>query len=413
MAQFHQEKRRRYTPEVLPSGLVGAGAPRNQETELMKKNILAMAVLAACASTASAQTSVTIYGVLDAGVTHINNDGSATDRTNVEAGQMQTSRWGFRGTEDLGGGMKARFGLEGTLLNDVGSAGVNTGSPAAGSASSTALFDREATVGVSGGFGSIDIGRQNILGIGSVGLADPMGLAFAANSPNVLFGAMNFGAVYGGFGANGAGNSALRQSNSIKYVSPTFAGFGFGLMRAFGEQGDDIQRGSYQGASAFYNAGPIGVAGAYARMKNGTNTDLLTSYGVGLKYTMARAVIKGTYIANEVDSSNRTISVAGIGADIPLAPAFTLTAAVYNTKRYGDFGADVDSQQYHLIGRYALSKRSTAYAAYTRANTSNVLPANTGTLAGFASGDINLAQGIVTAGSDSANRFTVGVMHFF
>lgn len=375
----------------------------------MKKNILAMAVLAACASTASAQTSVTIYGVVDAGVTYYNNDGSAGDRTTVEAGQMQTSRWGFRGTEDLGGGLKARFGLEGTLLNDVGSAGVNSGSPA-GTTSSTALFDREATVGVSGNFGSIDIGRQNILGIGSVGLADPMGLAFAANSPNVLFGALNFGAVYGGFGANGAGNSALRQTNSVKYVSPTFGGFGFGLMRAFGEQGDDIQRGSYQGASAFYNAGPIGVAGAYARMKNATNTDLLTSYGVGAKYTMARAVIKGTYIANEVDSTNRKISVTGIGADIPLAPAFTLTAAVYNTKRYGDFGRNADSQQYHAIGRYALSKRSTAYAAYTHANTSDVV---VGTPAAFAAGEINLAQGIVTGGSDSANRFTVGVMHFF
>lgn len=374
----------------------------------MKKNILALAVLAACMSTASAQTSVTIYGLVDAGVTHVTNDGPTGDRTTVEAGQMQTSRWGFRGTEDLGGGMKARFGLEGTLLNDTGVAGVNTGAPA-----TTSLFDREATVGISGGFGSIDIGRQNILGIGSVGLADPMGLAFAANSPNVLFGAMNFGAVYGGFGANGAGNSALRQSNSIKYVSPTFAGFGVAVMRAFGEQGAGIQRGSYQGASAFYNAGPFGAAGAYARMKNNLDTDLLTSYGIGVKYTMSQAVIKGTYIANEVDSTNRKITVLGVGADIPLAPAFTLTAAVYNTKRYGDFGPDEDSQQYHAIGRYALSKRSTVYAAYTRANTSDVVNLAAGTAAGFGAGIINLAQGVVAPGSDQANRFTVGVMHMF
>ncbi len=198
-----------------------------------------------------------------------------------------------------------------------------------------------------------------------------MGLAFAATSPNVLFGAMNFGAVYGAYGANGVGNSALRQTNSIKYVSPSFSGFGFGLMRAFGEQGNGIQKGSYQGASVFYNAGPIGVAGAYARMKNVTDTDMLTSYGVGVKYTLPMAVIKGTYIANKTDVSNRTISVLGVGVDVPVAPAMTVTAAVYNTKRYGDFGPDNDSQQYHLIGRYALSKRSTVYAAYTRANTSN------------------------------------------
>jgi len=369
----------------------------------MKKTILAMAVLAACMSTASAQTSVTIYGIVDAGLTHTTNDGPVGDRTTVDAGQMQTSRWGFKGTEDLGGGMKARFGLEGTLINDTGAAGVNTGTPA-----TTSLFDREATVGLSGAFGSIDIGRQNILGIGSVGLADPMGLAFAATSPNVLFGAMNFGAVYGAYGANGVGNSALRQTNSVKYVSPSFSGLGFALMRAFGEQGNGIQKGSYQGASVFYNLGPFGAAAAYARMKNVTDTDMLKSYGIGLKYTFSQAVLKGTYIANKVDSTNRKIAVFGLGVDVPVAPALTLTGAFYNTKRSGDLRDD--SQQYHAIARYALSKRSTAYAAYTRANTNSVV------IAAAAVGQpaaINLAQGIVAVGSDQANRFTVGVMHMF
>ena len=377
----------------------------------MKKTILAMAVLAACMSTASAQTSVTIYGIVDAGLAHVdNNNGSANDRTTVDAGVMQTSRFGLKGVEDLGGGMKARFALEGTLLNDVGSLGVNTGTPG-GTTNSTALFDREATVGISSNFGSIDIGRQNILGIGSVGLADPMGLAFAATSPNVLYGAMNNGAVYGGFGANGPGNSALRQSNSIKYVSPTFSGAGFALMRAFGEQAGGIQRGSYQGASVFFNQGPFGAAAAYARMKNSVNTDLLTSWGVGVKYTLPVAVLKATYITNEVDSNNRKIAVAGAGVDFPVAPALTLTGAFYNTKLSGP--RRDDSQQYHAIARYALSKRSTVYAAYSRANTDQVVSALTGTAAGIAAGNINLAQGIVAVGSDSANRFVVGVMHMF
>lgn len=377
----------------------------------MKKTILAMAVLAACMSTASAQTGVTIYGIVDAGLAHVdNNNGSAGDRTSVDAGLMQTSRWGLKGVEDLGGGMKARFALEGTLLNDVGGAGVNTGTPG-GTANSTALFDREATVGVSSNFGSIDIGRQNILGIGSVGLADPMGLAFAATSPNVLFGALNFGGVYGGFGTNGPGNSALRQSNSIKYVSPTMSGAGFALMRAFGEQAGGIQRGSYQGASVFFNKGPFGAAGAYARMKNNVNTDMLTSYGVGFKYTMPAAVLKVTYTGNEVDSNDRKITVLGAGVDVPVAPALTLTAAYYDTKLRGP--RRDDSQQYHAIARYALSKRSSVYAAYTRANTDQVVSPLTGTAAGIAAGNINLAQGIVSVGSDSANRFVVGVMHMF
>jgi len=372
----------------------------------MKKTILAMAVLAACMSTASAQTSVTIYGIVDAGLSHVDNAGSAGDKTSVDAGLMQTSRWGFKGVEDLGGGMKARFALEGTLSNDVGTAGVNTGTPA-----TTAMFDREATVGIGGAFGSIDIGRQNILGIGSVGLADPMGLAFAATSPNVLFGALNFGLAYGGFGTNGAANSALRQSNSIKYVSPTFSGAGFALMRAFGEQANGIQKSSYQGASVFYNAGPFGVAGAYARMKNNVNTDKLTSYGVGVKYTLPMAVLKGTYISNDVDSTNRKIAVLGFGVDVPVAPALTLTGAFYNTKLSGP--RRDDSQQYHAIARYALSKRSTVYAAYTRANTDQLVTAATVTQAGVDAGFVNLAQGIVSIGSDKANRVVAGVMHMF
>jgi predicted porin len=265
----------------------------------------------------------------------------------------------------------------------------------------TSLFDREATVGISGPFGSIDIGRQNILGIGSVGLADPMNLAFAATSPNVLFGGMNHAGVYGAYGANNGG-TALRQNNSIKYVSPLFNGFGFGLMRGFGEQPDNIQRSSYQGVSAFYNGpGPFGVAGAYARMKNATNTDLLTSYGIGMKYTTRPAIFKGTYIQNELDSTNRKISILGLGVDVPVAPALVLNGAFYNTRRSGDLRDD--SQQYIFIARYALSKRSTAYASYAHAATDSVVTAT----------QINLAQGVVAVGSDSANRFTVGLMHMF
>ncbi|MEN3277348.1 MAG: hypothetical protein V7631_3138 [Massilia sp.] len=362
----------------------------------MKKSIIAIAALGACMSTASAQTSVTLYGIVDAGLTHVTNDGAAGDRTTVEAGQMQVSRWGFKGVEDLGGGIKARFGLEGTLLNDTGAAGVGTGTP-----STTSLFDREAFVGLAGSFGSIDFGRQNILGIGSVGLADPMNLAFAATSPNVLFGAMNHAGVYGPYGANNGG-TALRQNNSIKYVSPMFAGFGFAVMRGFGEQPGDTQRSSYQGVSAFYNGGgAFGAAGAYARMKNATNTDLLTSYGIGLKYTTRPAVFKGTYIENELDSTGRKISVLGVGVDVPVSPLLVLNGAFYNTRRSGDLSDD--SQQYILIARYALSKRSTAYASYGHAATETAVSAT----------QINLAQGFVAVGSDSANRFTVGVMHMF
>jgi len=361
----------------------------------MKKHIIAMAALCACVSTASAQSAVTFYGIIDAGLTRLSNDGPQGDVTKVDTGQMQVSRWGIKGQEDLGGGMKARFGLEGTLLNDTGGAGVGYGTP-----SNTSLFDREATVGISSNLGALDIGRQNIVGIMSVGMADPLGLGFASSSPNVLFSAMNNAAVYGPYGANNGG-TALRQNNSVKYTSPVFSGFSFALMRAFGEQAGDAQKSSYQGGAALYNTGKLSVAGAYARMKNVTNTDLLTSHAYGIKYAFPAVTLKSTYSFNELRSTGRKIAVAGVGADVPVAPMFLVTAAYYHVKRSGDLKDD--AQQAILIGRYLMSKRTTGYVSIGHASTDSVVQAD----------QINLAQNFVAVGSDSANRFTMGIMHMF
>lgn len=361
----------------------------------MLKTITALAVLSAFATTASAQSSVTIYGIVDAGVAHIRNDGPAGDRTTVEAGQLQTSRWGFRGVEDLGNGLKARFGLEGTLFNDTGAAGVATGTP-----TTTSLFDREATVGLGGSFGSVDLGRQNNLAIGAVALADPLGISFAGTNPNILFTALNHAGAFGGFGANTAG-SALRQSNSIKYTTPNIAGLTFSAMHAFGEQAGSNDRNTYTGVSATYLAGPLGLTGSYAQATNALDTQTLKLAAVGARFSMKAAVLKATYSQSEVDATNRKISVLGVGVDVPLAPALTLTGAFYNTRHSGD--ASDDSQQYIAMAKYALSKRTTGYASYGRANTETVVNAT----------QINLAQGFVAVGSDSANRVTVGVMHSF
>ncbi|MGJ7918582.1 porin [Massilia sp. LXY-6] len=359
----------------------------------MKKTLIGLAVLGTCMTNAYAQSSVTIYGIIDAGVTHVTNDNAS--RTTLEAGQMQVSRWGFRGQEELGGNLKAIFDLEGTLLNDTGTAGVGTGTP-----STTSLFDREASVGLTGDFGTLTFGRQNILGVGSVGLADPMNLAFAATSPNVLFAAMNHSGVYGPFGANNGG-TALRQNNSVKYISPYFHHVGFALMRAFGEQPGSTDKSKYEGASAFYHTGPFGASAAYARMTDITGNAMLKSYALGLRYTGEKFAIRSTYSSNELNTTQRRISVFGIGVDLPVAPALTLTGAVYDTRHTGD--AHDNSQQYIAIAKYAFSKRSTGYVSIGRAVTDTVVSAT----------QINLAQGFVSVGSDSANRFTMGIMHYF
>ncbi len=177
---------------------------------MKKLTFVATAVLGLLSTAAMGQSSVTLYGIVDAAVVHTTNQLGGS-RSSIDAGQLATSRWGMRGSEDLGGGLKANFGLESTLVNDTGAAGN--------------LFDRQATVGLSGGFGSVNLGRQNILGVDSIGLADPLGLAHPGTNPNVAFSALNAGRLYGEYGTNGGVNQAqLRQNNSIKYLTPVFSG---------------------------------------------------------------------------------------------------------------------------------------------------------------------------------------------
>lgn len=362
----------------------------------MKKTIIALALLGGWTTMASAQSNVTVYGILDAGVTRISNDGAGGSPISIQAGQLATSRWGFRGSEDLGNGLKANFVLEGTLANDTGAFGSNFGTPA----TTTSLFDRQATIGLSGKFGSVDLGRQNSLNIGMAAVADPMGLSFAGTNPHVLFTSMNHAGVYGAYGSNGGG-TALRQNNSIKYATPSFGGLGFSLMRSLGERADSSQ-GTYNGVSAFFGAKAVTAAGYYSRMTNTTNNDELTNFGAGVKVTAGLATIKASYSSSEFDTANRKITVAGLGVDYPVQPNVVLTAAYYNTRHTGD--ADTASDQLNLIGKYALSKRSTLYASIGRATTDDVITATT---------LVNLAQGFVTVGSDSATRITAGVTHAF
>lgn len=380
----------------------------------MKKSLLAFAILGAFAATASAQSSVTIYGIVDAATVYTTNQ-TATGGSKIamDPGQLLTSRWGVKGSEDLGGGLKAIFNLEGTLFNDTGAAGAGFGGNVFNQGgNSSSLFDRLSWVGLSGDFGTVTFGRNNILGVDSVGLADPIGLAHAGSNPNVMFGGMNSGALYGGFGTN-QGGTALRQNNSIKYVSPITNGFGGALMYGFGEKAGDTGASSYMGASGFFTDGTNGAAVAYAKMKDFTNTATLTAWAAGAKYKVDPSfVLRATYAQDTVDgniviapfgnANNRKIKVVGLGVDYLMSPQTTITGAYYGTKRSGDLDGKAD--QYIGLVKYAFSKRTTAYASLTYAKAGSA-----------ALQDTSLALGIIgnLANQDHAVRTAVGILHAF
>ena len=386
---------------------------------MKKLTLVAGAVLTLVSTTSAlAQSSVTLYGIVDAAVSYTTKQNatpggpSVGSVTKIDAGQLATSRWGMRGSEDLGGGLKATFNLESTISNDTGAGGGAFGGNATTPVGSTtivqsnggtnpSLFDRAATVGVAGGFGALTLGRQNMLGVDAVAAVDPIGFSQPGINPNVSYSSLNNGALFSSFGSNDGG-AALRQNNSIRYALPAFSGFSGAAMYGFGEQLGNSSANSYFGLVGSFSAGPITASLGGSKLNNRTDSSKLTLAGGGLKYAISDAfAVKATYTQSKVDTTSRKIGVAGVGVDFMAAPGLTLTAAYYNTKRSGDF----DSKAQQLVGKvnYALSKRTSVYGLVTNEKVN--------------SGTQPVAQRvglIATAlGENSAARIAVGVFHSF
>ncbi|WP_039787798.1 porin [Herbaspirillum huttiense] len=223
----------------------------------MKKVLFAVAATGFAAS-AFAQSNVTIYGSLDAGVAYVSNLGGGSV-ARVDQGTMQPDRIGFRGTEDLGGNLKANFQLETGFYTDSGA------QPSAGN-----LFNRYSTVGLSGDFGSVTLGHM----------------------PDVVFDYV--GKLSNGFQLTNwylfhPGNldslaNTYQFDNAVRYTSPTLGGFQGSLMYGFGEVAGDSSNGRNVSAGGTYTNGPFRAALAYSKLNNraaGFAGTFLTSVGLG------------------------------------------------------------------------------------------------------------------------------------
>jgi hypothetical protein len=200
-----------------------------QRKAMMKKTLLAVAVLGAFAGTAAAQSSVTLYGVADANVERIKG---ATSLTRISSGGVQGSRWGLRGTEDLGGGLKAVFQLESGFNIDTGTSGQGG-----------ALFGRQAYVGLAGSFGAVRLGRQ-------YSPMDDVAGMVGTKTHDVLSVVPIIG--------NGDYN---RVNNAVTYLTPNFGGFTAQVQYSLGAENQntntskDFQK--QYSMHAMYSGGPF------------------------------------------------------------------------------------------------------------------------------------------------------------
>ena len=342
----------------------------------MKKPLIVsgrMATLAALALTlansASAQSTVTVYGLVDAGLLR---EGGGVNGTvlKVGSGQANYSRLGFRGNEDLGNGLSAIFTLEAGYRVDTGEQDV------AGS-----LFNRQAYAGLkSTTVGTLTLGRQYTpyyLTLSTV--ADPFGTGYAGNIKNL------FPTV---------GNST-RASNTILYVSPVYNGFSAEVAYSLGEQAGSNKSGRQTGAALTYLAGPLTVRLAYLNR----NTDVAPAIGVA---PISRGIGTNTILAGNYDFKVVKVYLAyqadkGVGVDalqnttnpfgsaVPATPSNDArdllvgvqvpigvgTLMASHVRKDDRTGLNQDAHQWGVGYKYPLSKRTQIYTAYAKISNKN------------------------------------------
>jgi predicted porin len=340
----------------------------------MKKTILAglMAGLGlGCVGVAFAQatsSSVQLYGLIDAFVS--NEKTSAGSGMKVDGGGMTTSFWGIKGSEDLGGGLKALFALESFISNDTGAPGRYTGDN---------YFARSAFVGVEAGFGKVTLGRNTTPYFVSTLLANPFGDSFAF-SPEILRTYAGRGYVIGDTG----------WGNSIAY-SGNFSGVGVNAIYTFGDENLVDSRGKGFGLSANYFAGPLMVSGSFQTRNAGTTTapalvGKQDAFRLGASYNFGAAKLFGSYQSvKDKDGlvtaglTNGTHDGFQIGASSRVGPGDVLFS-YGRTKSSASAGSD--SRNVFALGYdYRLSKRTDVYAAfYKDGGYSSLTPAWNGTI---------------------------------
>ena len=318
----------------------------------MKKSLIALAVLAASGA-AMAQSSVTLYGVADAGVTYLNG---LDNWSGVTSGNNLASRLGFRGVEDLGGGLKANFVLEGGFNLDAGDG------KSGGATDSGFQFKRQSTVGLAGNFGEVRLGRE-------------LTAAFNATARYDVFGSVGLG--YSRLWADGdvvdanANASAVttnqRISNALTYVSPSFSGFKVGVNYGFGETTNGNSDSSYMGAGLMYDNGPLSLGLGLERLNNGANSVAVSdidAWSLGGSYDFGVAKLLAGYRESKVDRATGENKRLGyyVAATAPVG-AGTVRVS-YN--RYENELANVKGKadQFAIGYVYGLSKRTSVYGTY-------------------------------------------------
>ena len=317
----------------------------------MKKTCLALALGVLGAANACAQSNVAVYGSIDAGLRHQTNvDAAGNSLVSMSSGNYYSNRLGFRGVEDLGGGLKLRFTLESGFVSKSGALDNSNG----------VLFNRTASVGIGGAWGNIDVGRTYTIAFRTEKFLDPFDHHFTPIVPLSSGAGTSVPAAAKSAGLSGSASAGTRFNNNIQY-SKAVGALTLRAEYAAGEIAGDAGRGSAQGAGFMYAGQPVLLAATYTRRENAAGyINHAWVAGGGIKTG------KTTFKAGR--SLERQAAAAGgyrnqltwAGASHALTPAWEATLAAYRS-RYSGPAAGGERELLLLGLSYELSKRSTLY----------------------------------------------------
>ena len=346
----------------------------------MKKKMIALAATAAVTLPVHAQSSITLYGVLDEGINYTNNAGDKS-AYQLESGYAQSSRWGLKGSEDLGGGLKAIFDLENGF--DVNSGALGEGGR---------MFGRQAFVGLTAAnYGTVTLGRQY----------DSVVDYLAQSTANGSWGGYLFSHPYD----NDNTDNSFRVNNTIKYTSPDFSGLQFGGTYSFSNDTNFANNRQYSLGGQYTNGGLL-VTGSYLQANSpGLTADgaiatddanfvseRLRIFGGGINYTFGAATLGFVYTNTNVGEPSATDTSVYVGSITPpnggtltalkfqnfeingkyqFTPAFFVGVQYVYTAATMDATSGNENPKYHTFGLmadYNLSKRTDFYfqAAYQK-----------------------------------------------
>ncbi len=306
----------------------------------MKKSLLALAIMGAFTGIASAQSNVTIYGIVDVGIANENNGAAAGSVTRMDSGVLNGSRLGFKGTEDLGGGLSANFQLENGFSTDTGALGQGG-----------LLFGRQAWVGLSGGFGAVKFGRQMTVVYSNASTFDPFSDALAGDSARLF-------------------NYSGSRTNNLMSYSYEASGFRGEVQYGFGEVAGDTSANRTFALAGGYKNGPIDVVLTHHRSTDATGNVTGKTTLLGGNYNFGVVKAYAAYAWNKDVTPSGAISLnadtrdALIGLTAPVGSAGTFIASYIRLSNKAVSNADAN--QIAIGYTHDLSKRTALYTSYGR-----------------------------------------------